>query len=117
MQSGITIELWVTAIIVGIAIVAAFTYHFAKQNAAKPGGVYWTAANYFEHLKKNIILADNLETLKALQASVEGFRVKTFRGRIFRRDRKRYYRQLKDAYTSKERDLILHPKVQQLCKS
>lgn len=117
MQPEITIKLWAVATIVGLAIVVAFTLHFAKQKAAKPGGVYWTAANYFDHLKKNIILSDNLETLKAYQASIEGFRVKTFRGMFIRRDRRRYYKQLKEAYTSKERDLILHPKPQQLCKS
>lgn len=117
MQPEITIELWATAIIIGLAIVVAFTLHFAKQKAAKPGGVYWTAEKYFDHLKKNIILSDELEKLSALKASIEGFRVKTFRDRIFRWDRKRYYRQLKAAYESKERDLILHPKPQQLCKS
>lgn len=116
MQPEITIKLWAIAIIVGVSIVVAFTLHFAKLKAAKPGCVYWTVEDYFDHLKKNIILSDSIESLSALKASIEGFRVKTFRG-IFRRDRKRYYRQLKDAYSSKERDLILHPKVQQLCKS
>ena len=118
MQPEVSIELKMLAIAVGLSIVIAIFISLLpkKPKKLKVGSVYWTADAYFNHLKKKIILSDNIAELSANQAAIEGFRVKTFRG-VFRRDRKRLYKLLKDAYESKERDLILHPKMQQLCKS
>lgn len=117
MQPEITIKLWALAVIIGVSIVVAFTIHFSKQKKAIIGGVYWTADNYFNHLKKQIILSDSIKELETLRAWIEGFRVKSFREGIFRRDRKRYYKLLKEAYAARERELNYKPENLQLCKS
>jgi len=116
MQLSIAIELKILAVIVGISIVIAVIISLLPKKQT-PGGVYWTAQKYFEHLNKQINLTNSISELQALQALVEGFRAKGFRDNIYRRDRRKYYKLLKETYELKERNLILHPKPQQLCKS
>jgi len=102
---------------VAILVAAIIIFTKVKPSRAIVGGVYWTANEYFKQIKTRILLADNITELRSYKASIEGFRVKTFREFLFRWDRRKYYKQLKEAYDQKERNLILHPKPQQLCKS